>query len=374
MTHLRSKSTLESLVPGADPIKLVSWYREFASYLPTCEMQTKRWMVRHIQPDWICIDAGANIGYHTILMARQAYLGEVHAFEPTKTFAMLEENIEYSGVSNVHTNQVALGATAGQKVERLHRIWGKAAERYSGGWTTIDSYVDVKQISRLDFVKIDVDGFDLEVLWGAKDTLKAHLPVVLVEITHALQSRQQTAADVFGLMTDLGYRHCIILDNENYLFSESTPANNEKDKGLFLVIDKEIAGREEGAIEEQREVVEWINRSGILASGAVRDSSDVISSSAPSWSYMVRLAGLKPVEENETLEVHVQVIRGSLGMFLSDRQAIKPLSREQIATEGEARISLKAGGLRNGSLVFRKTTAERTEFRILGVAKLRLKH
>jgi len=101
---------LNTLVPGQPSIELVSWYRQFKRYYPTCQLQTKRWMVENVKQDWVCIDAGANLGYHTLLMARLSNEGTVHAFEPTRTFSMLEENVRHSGHSNIKLNKLALGS------------------------------------------------------------------------------------------------------------------------------------------------------------------------------------------------------------------------------------------------------------------------
>lgn len=107
-----AKNVIESLVPGGNSIELVSWYKKFEKYYPTCELQSKRWMVENIKDDWVCLDAGANIGYHSILMARLATQGSVHAFEPTKTFSMLQKNVRHSKLKNLILNRVALGSSS----------------------------------------------------------------------------------------------------------------------------------------------------------------------------------------------------------------------------------------------------------------------
>ena len=53
---------VETAIPGRDPIELVSFYEEFRDYYPQCELETKRWFVDHIRPDWWIFDVGANIG------------------------------------------------------------------------------------------------------------------------------------------------------------------------------------------------------------------------------------------------------------------------------------------------------------------------
>src|SRR2546421_555676 len=76
-------------IPDRAPIRLDRFYQEFVWYYPQCEMQTKAWCVKHIGPDWVVIDAGANIGYYSILFSQLAPKGRIFSFEPTKTVEML---------------------------------------------------------------------------------------------------------------------------------------------------------------------------------------------------------------------------------------------------------------------------------------------
>ena len=101
---------VETLIPGRDPIELVAFYEEFRSYYPLCELETKRWFVEHIRPDWWVFDVGANIGYYTILFAQLAPQGRVFAFEPTTTAAMLRTNLSHNAIANAEVHEIALGA------------------------------------------------------------------------------------------------------------------------------------------------------------------------------------------------------------------------------------------------------------------------
>ena len=69
-----------SLVPGGPPLDLCAYYPSFTDYYPEAEMQTKRWVTRHVQSDWVICDIGANVGLYSMLFARHTPQGRVHAF------------------------------------------------------------------------------------------------------------------------------------------------------------------------------------------------------------------------------------------------------------------------------------------------------
>ena len=220
---------IQTSVPGDNPIVLSSYYPDFADYYPLCELQTKSWMVEHIGTDWMCVDAGANIGYHSILMSRRAHNGRVYAFEPTSTVEMLRVNLTRNECANVVVSSQALGATVGNREEAIFRIWGKPAETARFEFTTLDAFVTGERLCRLDLIKIDVDGFDLEVLYGASNTLAKFSPLVIVEISQALATRGAHPTDLLQFMASRGYFEARVLDTENWLFRKVLSTAGERE-------------------------------------------------------------------------------------------------------------------------------------------------
>ncbi|MFB3786089.1 MAG: FkbM family methyltransferase [bacterium] len=221
-----SQPPIYSHVPGLPPIELVAYYDEFVNYYPRCEMETKQWFVEHIQPDWTILDCGANIGYYTILFAQQAHLGQVHAFEPTRTVEMLKTNLRHHRIANVTVHTEALGNKTGRSLDGIYRIWGAEPERDVYSFTTIDDFVRTQALARVDCIKIDVDSFDFEVLRGARQTLVDFDPYVMVELNHALSRRGQSNAEALEWLAGLGYEEAQVFDHENFLLKrgEKQPA------------------------------------------------------------------------------------------------------------------------------------------------------
>jgi len=209
---------MKTLIPGMDPITLVSYYEEFEWYYENCEMMTKQWFVEHAGNDWNFIDCGANIGYYSILFSRLSPHGHVWAIEPTKTIEMLKRNLAHHGVENVSTHEMAVGSRSGTFEDDIYRVWGKPPEKKNYKFITIDAFIQKQAIERLDCIKIDVDSFDFEVLQGAKETFERFNPFIVVELNHALIKRNQSNAEALLWMRQNGYTDTLCIEYENYVF------------------------------------------------------------------------------------------------------------------------------------------------------------
>lgn len=215
---------VETTVPGRPAIELVSFYEELRDYYPYCELQTKRWFVDHVRPDWWIFDVGANIGYYSILFGQLAPQGRVFAFEPTVTAEKLRRNLEHNAIGNVAVHEVALGAATGDKTDRIYRLWGGEGEVQTYPFYRLDDFVARHAIERVDCLKIDVDSFDFEVLMGAEETLRRHNPVIVVELNHALAKRNQSAGEALAWLARQGYESAVVLDHDNFVLQREAPA------------------------------------------------------------------------------------------------------------------------------------------------------
>lgn len=201
--------------------EFIEYYSLEAQWLLSNEPESLAWVDEHVLPDWTVIDAGAHIGLYTMLLSIKAIFGKVIAFEPCKkTLSMLAKNLAYNqgrfgnDFRNVHVEPIALGS----KVERNKREilyltdgtneYGKTEDLFN--FTTIDDYAIVRQFNRLDFIKIDVDGWDYDVLLGAAEMLQKFRPYVIVEVNSALEWRGHNGWDVHYLLANLGYDHRVV--------------------------------------------------------------------------------------------------------------------------------------------------------------------
>lgn len=165
-----------------------------------------------IAPDAIIIEAGANIGTHTVPLARMAGLkGAVYAFEPQRqVHQILCANLALNEIENVKTYQAGLGQSPG-RIEIAIPDYASANnigslslghmadnENYEGvDVMTIDSL----NLQRLDFLKADVEGMEREVLLGARESIMRCRPILYLE-----NDRSDRSAQLIQTVFDLGYR------------------------------------------------------------------------------------------------------------------------------------------------------------------------
>lgn len=138
----------------------------------------------------IVFDVGAHHGFTSVLLS--LWIGDsgfVHAFEPVPDNCLvLNANLAVNGITNCTTVQAAVGAergTASLDGESIGTRRGSAGEV---GILTLDEYCSQMSVGRVDAIKIDVEGYELKVLEGARELLST-LPRIDLEVHHDLMSR-----------------------------------------------------------------------------------------------------------------------------------------------------------------------------------------
>ncbi|MBK8781555.1 MAG: FkbM family methyltransferase [Anaerolineales bacterium] len=140
--------------------------------------------VKHfVTPGGVFFDVGANMGVYTLLASRLVGEGgHVHAFEPlANVFGFLEVNVELNDAKNISLNPVAVGEEVGEVdlfvnaqaaltgLGRTNR--GTLVDVKKVPIWTLDYYAERSGIQAIDFLKVDVEGFEGHVLRGAKKLL-----------------------------------------------------------------------------------------------------------------------------------------------------------------------------------------------------------
>lgn len=163
-------------------------------------------------------DIGAFHGLLTLLFSQRAK--EVVAFEPNaKNRARLQDNLAINGIGNVKVRGVALGAEA----STAHMLWDAAAPggaRVVSGKGAGESIeigtLDQELAAGLappDFIKIDVEGFERQVLAGGRETFMRLHPELFIEIHgNSMNEKKQNVADVVKLLCSFGYQRIVHIE------------------------------------------------------------------------------------------------------------------------------------------------------------------
>lgn len=170
----------------------------------------------HLQPGQTFIDIGANIGQHTMYAAcLVGTTGNVHAFEPIPSlYKQIKDSVQVNHFENVvHVHNCALGEN--ETVEKLFVSKNKGGSSLVNDDETEDIIsVHVKNgdkelgmIEKIDVIKIDVEGYEYEVLQGIKQTLSIHRPIIFIEFSGNFYHQQGhgNGAKILRLLRDLGY-------------------------------------------------------------------------------------------------------------------------------------------------------------------------
>ena len=157
----------------------------FKSLNNECEPEFIRFCHRYIQDNYFCFDIGANIGVKTLALSGFASAGRVAAFEPGPTiYSLLCQNLAENNIANSDSINVAIGAQDGSVRFEENSAYGHITES-PGGITIVSrsltsALVELKY-PRLDFVKIDVEGFEFEILRSSIEVLREQGSLVYFE-------------------------------------------------------------------------------------------------------------------------------------------------------------------------------------------------
>ena len=183
-----------------------------------------RKLLARIRSGDICADIGAHIGVHSVALAKHLESlggdGEVLAFEPAHDTAQrLRDTVRRNGLGNIRVVEYGLADWMGHGKLRgdclrfnaadvgVRSLFGPDSTGQEVAVTTFDSWARAECISRLDIVKIDVEGAEFAVLSGMEESIKKFRPRVIgVEIRgYLLAQAGVSESDLRERLHNLGY-------------------------------------------------------------------------------------------------------------------------------------------------------------------------
>jgi len=175
--------------------------------------------------DAVILDIGANVGIMSLKFAQKVPEGKVFAFEPTHyAYQKLQRNLELnpfiqnieviqSFVTDSKKSNDGLFAFSSWKIDKKpasdqHPIHGGKAMSTEGiPAITIDEIAKSKSLDRIDFIKIDTDGHEFEVLSGAKKSIELLRPKIIFELgQYVMEEKNITFMDYHEFFIQLNYK------------------------------------------------------------------------------------------------------------------------------------------------------------------------
>jgi FkbM family methyltransferase len=176
-----------------------------------------------LQNDMTFIDVGANQGEFSLYASSRLSKGQVYSFEPVSAqFNMLSKNIELNNIQNIKAFNFGLSDAEGElpvftsssstdlgNNEGLSSLFSSNDRDVFEEKVKLEVFDDLfsDKIDRIDFIKIDVEGAELFVLKGMKETLKKFTPTILIELSEDnFKNAGYTTKDVLDFLNIYNYK------------------------------------------------------------------------------------------------------------------------------------------------------------------------
>ncbi|MDK2460227.1 FkbM family methyltransferase [Aphanizomenon sp. PH219] len=198
----------------------LSDYIQRSVYLNVFEPYESNLIKNYLKPGMTFIDVGANIGYFTLmgatLVGRE---GNVIAFEPSPyAYSRLENTVNKNNISQV--SLVQAGLSNSKSTMQLYipdEKWGNHSPtiiKNDGGQPidipvfTLDEYLKINNIMYVDLMKIDVEGFEPNVIQGAREAIESKkIHSILLEFNkHWLECNGSSVESLYQKLLALGFK------------------------------------------------------------------------------------------------------------------------------------------------------------------------
>jgi len=250
----RLRHSILSFVPI--PIRIpagavwLAWDDELSErlYLGIPFEESERMFVnRLLLPGDIVFDVGAHHGLYVLEASKKTgSKGAVFAFEPSpREFLRLRWHVLINRCSNVHTEPFALSSKDGTVelfvclnehtgMNSLRAPPGRPTSKVMVRAVALDGYVESNEIRLIDFMKIDVEGAELEVLKGSTSILGSELPPIIMCEVQDVRTREwgYHASDIRDLLEIYGYRAFSVTENGRL---QVCPKKNVYEENLVFV-------------------------------------------------------------------------------------------------------------------------------------------
>jgi FkbM family methyltransferase len=196
----------------------VKYFRYFPS---DYEMGNFQFLKENCHPGNIVLDIGAHIGVFAVAAAKYVgYNGKVFAFEPTPgTNKLLTKTIQFNKLEKViFPRSEAIGMVTGKTNFFISDLEGynsntlisyiddRVMHSVEINVITVDGFVEEMKIDKINFLKIDAEGAELDVMKGAIKTFQHHRPITILAIhPDPILAKGDRLEDIYDLLLQLNY-------------------------------------------------------------------------------------------------------------------------------------------------------------------------
>lgn len=222
------------------------WVQENLFFLGEYEAAELKTAEFFLKEDSVFIDIGANVGLYTVHLSKIINnKGKIFCFEPfSANFNSLHENIMLNNLVHVQIQKLAIGAQ-----EENIKLYCNPAHHNLGmisvipmenSYTeevksvTLDGFLKLNCVTRIDLIKIDIEGYEYQALCGMKETLTTFKPALLIEILDAGQ-KDINNVNCENFLKALGYTKYFIGDDGSF---SATQVNKHRTNYLFAIANK----------------------------------------------------------------------------------------------------------------------------------------
>ncbi|MGY9003036.1 MAG: FkbM family methyltransferase [Rhodospirillales bacterium] len=192
-------------------------------------------MRKVLADDAVVFDVGGHGGQYAKLFAKVARRGKIFSFEPSGySCSILRRVISTNRLKHVKVFHAGLSDTPGTlalktPLKKTGTFRYGVASLGDSAWTgdifeeecplvTIDGMVESEKLTRLDFIKIDVEGWEHRVIMGGQNTIQKFHPAILVELVDDNLARaDDTLQNSWDQLTQWGYRPMFLTDPETLI-------------------------------------------------------------------------------------------------------------------------------------------------------------
>lgn len=195
-----------------------SWDMSFSIYWSGFhEFHEFLFLNNHLKKDMVFVDIGANLGEYSVFAAKR--VAKILAFEPLpKMQILLQESISLNNFTNVQI--LPYGLSDKEQMLAIHEIEnsheglstffpGERVTRhmYEVPLKTFDTQFPSFGVSKIDFIKVDIEGGELYALKGARKAIEKYSPDVMIEINGpTYQAAGYSIEEVYDFFQTLGYK------------------------------------------------------------------------------------------------------------------------------------------------------------------------